>query len=101
MEVDASNLVLQMQKYLRQDEESGELKEKLKVSEREVEAQKDLVRKAKEEVLTKTQLEQQHDHQEKQSLRSMISKLQHEKERVQELQRERQMEGDQKLTEAQ
>lgn len=101
MEVDASNLVLQMQKYLRQDEESSELKEKLKLSDREVEAQKDLVRKAKEEVLTKTQLEQQHDHQEKQSLRSMISKLQHEKERVQELQRERQMEGDQKLTEAQ
>ena len=31
----------------------------------------------------------------------MISKLQQEKERVQELQRERQMEGDQKLTEAQ
>lgn len=101
MEVDASNLVLQMQKYLRQDEESSELKEKLKLADREVEAQKDLVRKAKEEVLTKTQLEQQHDHQEKQSLRSMISKLQHEKERVQELQRERQMEGDQKLTEAQ
>lgn len=71
-----------MQKYLKQDEENNDLKDKLKLADREVELQKDLVRKAKEEVLTKTQLDQQHDHQEKQSLRSMISKLQQEKERV-------------------
>lgn len=47
-----------MQKYLKQDEENNELKEKLKLAEREIETQKELVHKIKEEGLAKTQSEQ-------------------------------------------
>jgi len=73
------------------------LKQKMKSMDVEMEKQKGLIKTLKDEALAKVQDESKHDQQEKQQLRVIITKLQQEKDRTQELQRERQKDHDMKL----
>jgi predicted GTPase len=45
-------MVIQLQKYMKQEEEQGDLVEKLKQAEQQLKATQDALKKAKEEIMT-------------------------------------------------
>ena len=90
-------MITEIQKLMMSAQNNEKTSKALTKCHSDLEQQKELVKKLKEENITKSQEEQKQDQAEKQSLHSMITKLTQEKERIQDLQRERQKESDRKI----
>ena len=71
---------------MKEHDQCSDTKKCLKQVEKELETSKEVIRKLKEDTVSRTQEEKKQEEKEKQSLHQMISKLTQEKERVQELQ---------------
>ena len=82
LQIDQAHMITELQKLMKASQNHEKTSKALNKCQSDLEQQKELVKKLKEENITKSQEELKQDQAEKQSLHSMISKLTHEKERI-------------------
>jgi hypothetical protein len=100
LQVDQAHLVLELQKALKEAGRTSQVERRLQETKLEFSQSQEAIRKLREESVVRGQQELKLDSEEKLGLQQMITRLQAEKERIQEIARQRQRELDTQLATA-